>query len=68
MRTHASLDHVMQSKEYGVEQGVVLCRLNVENDGRHSPRVRYRLQIYEIIINHIIESRMVTNSCVQKSF
>lgn len=32
MRTHASLDYVMQSKEYGVEQGVVLCRLNVESD------------------------------------
>ncbi len=32
MRTHASLDYIMQSGEYGVEQGVVLSRLNVEYD------------------------------------
>ena len=31
---HASLDYVLDNAEYGVEQGVVLCKGNFERDGK----------------------------------
>ena len=31
---HVALDHVLETEGYGVQQGIVLCRGNVERDGK----------------------------------